>query len=412
MALIGVCALLPYLPFLVIPLFSDDYIQIALGRQYGPAESWGNLANDVLYRCRATSIVITYWMERWAGDGAVAHRAVNIGLHILGAMLVALLGSWRRIGYRISIPAAAFFGLREAHQEAVIWVAALPELLCFVFVMGAVLGWIRYLETRRVQWCAVSVAAFLLGLASKESAAVFPGLALLLWWVEARRWRTPLVWIGAMGVLVAGYGFSIFMAKASHLHLNDGTFTVQLGFVWTMVHSLMRLMWPWGAAALAVLGWGGWQIFRGQVAGAMAWMVVTLLPYSFLTYMDRVPSRHTYLASVGIAVLMGCAWVQLERMGKPGLVRLAMALVLIHNLGYLWTKKYDQYQRRVEPTERFLQYAASSRGPIRITCAPYGFEVFRQAAVIRLGWSPEQVLGAHETSPAGEPADYCDTSKP
>ena len=128
--------------------------------------------------------------------------------------------------------------------------------------------------------------------------------------------------------------------------------------------------------------------------------------------MDRVPSRHTYLASVGISILMGCAWQTIERVSRPAVIGVAMAAVLAHNFGYLWTKKYDQYQRRVEPTERFLRYAQTNNGPVRITCAPYGYEVFRQAAAIRLGWSPEQVLGPHESLPAGEPAEYCDTSKP
>ncbi|MBL8178410.1 MAG: hypothetical protein JNK48_27295 [Bryobacterales bacterium] len=373
---------------------------------------WSNLANDALYRCRATSIVLTYLTDSVAGDGALPHRLVNLGMHVVAAFLVAGLGVWRRIGFRLSVPAAAFFALREAHQEAVIWVAALPEVLAFVFVLAAVLSWIRWLDTRRPLWGAASLVAFVLGLLSKESAAVFPAFAVLIWWLEARNWRAPVAMIALFGVLDALYAYSIFSAKDNHLHLNDGTFTVQLGFLWTMVHSTLRLLWPWGAVALALLAWKGIRIWKSHLAGALVWIVIALLPYSFLTYMDRVPSRHTYLASVGIAVLMGCAWQTVREMRSTAVAAVALAAVLTHNLGYLWTKKYDQYQRRVEPTERFLRYAASNKGPVRITCAPYGYEVFRQAAAIRLGWSPEQVLGPNETPPAGEPAEYCDTSKP
>jgi hypothetical protein len=410
--MIGFCALIPYLPFLLFPLFSDDYIQIALGRQYGPPDQWGSLAQDVLYRWRATSIVITYLTDQLFGDGPVPHRVVNVALHGLAAFLVAALGIWKRVGFRVSIPAAAFFAFREAHQEAVIWVAALPELLCFIFLLAAILAWIRWLDTRRSLWALASCAAFLLGLLSKESAVVFPAFALLIWWLEARSWRTPLLLIAAMLMVDGSYALSIFSAKDNHLHLNDGTFTLQAGFAWTLLHSIFRLLWPWGAIATVLLAWVDFRRWRGHFAAAAVWMALALLPYSFLTYMDRVPSRHTYLASVGVALLMGCAWRTLEQLRRPVIATLALAIVFTGNLGYLWTRKYDQYQRRVEPTEHFLRFAGTQSGPVRIRCAPYGPDVYRQAAAIRLGWPPERVLGPTDASPEREPSNYCDTSKP
>lgn len=345
----------------------------------------------------------------------MAHRMVNLLLHMLSAVLVAGLGIWKRVGFLLSIPAAIFFALREAHQEAVIWVAALPELLAFVFVLLALLAWIRWMDTRRALWGCAAVAAFLLGLLSKESAAVFPAFAFLVWWLDARSWRTPLLVVAAMLAMDGLYAAAIFSAKGTHLHLNDGTFTIQAGFLWTLLRSLLRLMWPWGTVAAVLMVWSGFRPWRGQMAGAFVWMTVALLPYSFLTYMDRVPSRHTYMASVGVALLVGCAWTLIEgvtQAHRPVVTAVVVSALLAHNLGYLWTKKYDQYQRRVEPTERFLRYAEINQGPVRITCAPYGYEVFRQAATIRLGWPPQQVLGPHESLPAGKPADYCDTSKP
>jgi hypothetical protein len=43
-----------------------------------------------------------------------------------------------------------------------------------------------------------------------------------------------------------------------------------------------------------------WQRPAAQrlLYGAATWIAITLLPYSFLTYMPQVPSRHVYLASV------------------------------------------------------------------------------------------------------------------
>ncbi|MEO8130612.1 MAG: glycosyltransferase family 2 protein, partial [Bryobacteraceae bacterium] len=54
-----------YARSLWLPFVSDDYVQIELGRQFGPVSGWGDLLHDALYRCRATSLILTYWTERW-----------------------------------------------------------------------------------------------------------------------------------------------------------------------------------------------------------------------------------------------------------------------------------------------------------------------------------------------------------
>ena len=40
-------------------------------------------------------------------------------------------------------------------------------------------------------------------------------------------------------------------------------------------------------------------------AVALVWMGLALVPYSFLTYSTQIPSRQTYLASAGLALLAG-----------------------------------------------------------------------------------------------------------
>lgn len=46
-------------------------------------------------------------------------------------------------------------------------------------------------------------------------------------------------------------------------------------------------------------------------------MALALLPYVFLTYQTRVPSRHTYLASAGLAMLAGAALHRLAGARPP-----------------------------------------------------------------------------------------------
>ena len=86
-------------------------------------------------------------------------------------------------------------------------------------------------------------------------------------------------------------------------------------------------------------------------------MVVSLLPYSFLTYMPVVPSRHTYLAGVGLSLIVAAGFVALRE--QPGSRRSVVAgvalLILLHNFSYLWIRKQRQYIERAEPTELLVE---------------------------------------------------------
>lgn len=403
LGLLAALAFLAYAPLLPLPLISDDYIQIYLGRQFGPLEGWRALADDVLYRSRATSLLLTYAVDSWFGIDATAHRVLNVLLHIANTGLVLLLGMWPRIGWRVSLPAAAFFAVHEGHQEAVVWSAAMPELLVFLCGLGCLLAWMR----EKPMLAATLYAAALL---SKESAVAILPLVVWYWWQEQGRNRERLPWLAGMAIVSVVYAVGIFAAGRDHLHLNDGTFSMAAPVWWTLPHSIHRLLWIWGWLALALLATA--RAERRIALMGLGWMVVTLLPYSFLTYMDRAPSRHVYLASAGLALVVGAAFAVLqERWGRrahwlPAAVALA---VLAHNVGYLWTKKLDQYERRADVTERFLREAAQHQRSIALTCGAFGVDVYRYAAVLRLGSTPERVSGS---TPAGDAVVYCDSVHP
>jgi hypothetical protein len=403
LGILAALAVLAYAPFLPLPLISDDYLQIYLGRQFGPVEGWRALADDVLYRSRATSLLLTYGVDSWFGIDATAHRLLNLLLHIANTGLVLLLGVWKRIGWRISVPAAAFFAIHEGHQEAVVWSAAMPELLVFLCGVGCVLAWIR----EKPMLAATLYAAALL---SKESAvAVWPLLA-WYWWQEQGRSKERVPWLVGMALVSVVYAAGIFAASRTHLHLNDGTFSLSAPVWWTLPHSMHRLLWIWGWLALALLAMV--RAERRIVVLSLGWIAVTLLPYSFLTYMDRVPSRHIYLASAGLALLVGAAFAVLRERWERRWQWLPVAValgILMQNVGYLWTKKLEQYERRAEVTERFLREAAKHQQPIHLKCAAHGLDVYRYAAMLRLGSSEGRV---RRVAAAGDAVPYCDPVHP
>jgi hypothetical protein len=145
----------------------------------------------------------------------------------------------------------------------------------------------------------------------------------------------------------------------------------------------------------------------------LGWSAITLLPYAFLLYMERVPSRHTYLCSLGLSLMMGYAgaalWERSASSVRPWAMAAVIALVAAQNVGYLWMRKLPSYRLRAETTERFLEFVREQPDkPVRIECAPFPVDVFRYAARVRLGKASSFVLGPKDEGPA---RNWCDGRK-
>lgn len=391
-ALAAACVI-PYLPFLPLPFISDDYLQLTYSRDYISAGGFHNLLGDALYRCRTTSLVLTRGVDAVWGASPVAHRFLSLAVHFACALAVLSLGRWRRIGWRVSVTAAFVFALREGHQEAVIWSAALHDLVVTLFAVLCLLVFALALESRRTRLLWLSFALFVCALYSKESAAALPAMIFAVWWLDGRRWRAPLWLIAAMSAATVLYAAATFAAAGHHLHLNDGTFSWRAPFPLTIALSLWRMLLPWGLLAVAVVVMRDWRF----ALTSLAFAALALAPYGFLTYMNRVPSRHTYWAGVAIALLIGRAFADLPSRRLALVLAVAYAL---HNPLYLWTRKLEQYRLRAQPTEEFLQWAGQGGAPAVLDCAPYRTEVFDSAARVRLGWSRDSVHDKDSHLPA------------
>lgn len=413
-------ALLPYLPFLSLPIISDTYLQIFLARQFGAPDGWADLAADPLYRCRATSLVFTWLIDLAFGASGPAHKLANVAVHVLNVLLVYLLGRWRLIGYRVSFPAALFFAFYEGHQEAIVWVAALPELLMFLFSLVSLHAWIQWsgngFGKAGWRWALAASAGFALALLSKESAvALVPVLAWIAWRQHGASAGAAWWTLGSFAAICCVYSALIFAASREHLHLNDGTFSLRAPVWLVLPNSAARLFWIWGMVALAALAaWRAYRHWARTLEFSALWIVCTLLPYSFLVYMDRVPSRHTYFAAAGLAVIIGMAFATVRSHWRARWVAPALLAVMVaHNCGYLWFRKLGQYEERAAATEHFLEFAREREGELVVRCGgPYGIDVYRYAAAVALGRSPDSVRRWDEGGAVAAADTFCESVHP
>jgi len=390
--LLAAFCVLAYAPALNLPLIEDDYPNIAQAQLFGSYAA--PLANPI-FRLRTTSYWAMLLLWRTFHLTPIAYHATSLALHIANTWLVyfACL-MWPRTR-SAALFAAGFFAVHEGHQEAVMWFSGIAELLQFLFGGLALLCWMR-----GRWWNAAGVAFFALALISKESAVVFLALFLL---TAPGKWR----WIAPYAAVAALALASLATTSSYSFRFSDGSFSLHAPFWVTWPRGLARVLWIWGFVAAAVIAFR-WRDRKLRVTASMAlaWIGIALAPYSFLTYSTQIPSRQTYLASAGLAVLFGLALARLYgEGGTPRKLAAVLALAaLIHNVGYLWTKKRAQFLERAQPTEQLIRLAREKGGPIWVQCFPRPLLIAQEALHLGAGLPPEDIILTEADAAVRKPA--------
>jgi len=442
---IAVLAIVAYLPTLTQPFISDDYPGIRHSLYYGPISGWKDLANDSVERPRATTFILSYAIYHLFGMRPAGFYSANILLHVLNCWLLFAAGRWSAIGYKASFWGAAFFAVYEGHSEAIMWFSACNELLMFLFGFLSFIFWLTFLEreTAKLWRLALSFFFFLPALLSKESSVIFVALfALPLFFPKLRLRQAPYLLPHAL--ICVPYVISIFMTRSQSLRFHNQSFVLSAPFWVTWTKSYGRMLWFWGLTGMvSMFVWsrsarnesrqetkmedGGSKIedvsvrerrfsildLRSLILASVLWMGIGFIPYMFVDYMHRIPSRQTYLASAGLAWLMGAAIIAMkERYAKnyKWAPMIILLVILSHNVVYLWTKKRQQFLKRAEPTERLLSLARSVDGPIYVKCFPANMSSSHaEAALVLILNKPADTLIWNEEEARKRPpaATFC-----
>jgi hypothetical protein len=401
-------AFVAYAPSFSIPLIADDYPNISQALTYGAPDGAGTLLHDAQFRMRATSYWLMYGLWQMAGLTPPVYHAASLLLHVANTWLLFFVAAgWPRMR-PAAFWAAAFFAVHEGHQEAVMWFSAINELLMFFFGMASLWCWRSASAGGKLPWFKelAGVVLFALALLSKESAIFLLPLFVLV--LKSEEWRRRLPRLAPYLVLVMLGVASIAQSRSNSFRFTDGSFSLHAPFWITWPDSFARLLWIWGWPAMLALFVFRDARLRGGAQAALGWIGIALMPYSFLTYSTQIPSRQVYLASAGLALLVGLALAKYESHRFAAAV---FALMLLHNTVYLWTKKRAQFVERAAPTEQLIHFVRRTPGAIWVQCFPLAAITAEEAVRLAAGRSPSDLVWSAGAAREREAASFCYADK-
>lgn len=217
-ALPSLVALACFAPALIASDFIRDDVYFIernplLGSLRGLAELWTTGYCEAVYGAAALVseyrpvLMLSYFLDTWLlGMRPGPLHATNFLLHAANAWLLRrLLTRW--LDGRAAWIAALFFAVMPVHAEAVAGLVNRSELLATCFSLSA---WLLLGDAQpRARQAVLGVAAFGVGLLSKESAIAFPAILAIDDWCSGRlppSGRRRWVWAGMAAVTLAYLG--------------------------------------------------------------------------------------------------------------------------------------------------------------------------------------------------------------
>jgi len=363
-----------YLPSLDYPFVWEDEGAIAAGSLLRPEgetlaafreplhriEHRGASAGQAYYR--PLPVVALSLVDQQLGREPRHFRALTIAA---GALCMAAFGGFAGALFGRAGPAlfaALFAALHPVGIEETVWIAGVPGTLSALFVIAALalaLAATRAAGSRAAtSWAALSAASLVLGLLSKELAAVTPALLLaaLLSLGAGSRGRVAVSLVLAQLLLVAGFFFVLRPAvlgsvlpsippiggsEATQIFSSVASWPRQLAWIFAPLHSSTSdtiniiespasLRFALGAA-LALASLAAWWALRragAKIAAlGLAWIWIGFAPTAgLLPQLHASGERYLFFSAMGAALLLaelGARWLP----GAPPAWRRALAPV-------------------------------------------------------------------------------------
>jgi len=299
---------------------------------------------------RPIQIVVYVAMYRLFRFNPLSFHLLTVLLHVGNTLLVfqlseSLLRHLPRPRLAALI-AAALFAVHPIHDEAVVWVAVMPDLVMTLLALGLLALFIRQEAAPRGKQIVLYAAAFLVAMLTKEtSAAILPLLVSFEWLYLRRTWREVLKNIQLYASLLVTFAVYLAMrlhalgslapAQGGHFSLHGKelalSIVVLMGTYWwkllvpaglSYYHSFSPAIavTPLAILCVAVVGSLVAAVFLLRqkaplISFGLAFIFLPLLPVMNVNGVgpNVFAERYLYLPSVGFVWIAALAWDFLRR---------------------------------------------------------------------------------------------------
>jgi protein O-mannosyl-transferase len=356
----------------------------------------------------------TIWIERRLWEMIpTGYHVINLILHVLEALLI-----WA-ILRKLSIPgaflAALIFTVHPVNVESVAWIAQRRNVVAMLFFLLSILWYLKFLKCAHSRlatklstvhrplhivssfilhpspfnfWYWLSLAAFMLAMLSKGSAAVLPVLLLgILWWLRSlTKWDLlRIVPFFLLAVVLTGVNIW-FQTHGTNIEIRNAGFTERLlgagGVVWFYLYKALlpfdlAFIYPqwhietgnpmWWlplltvVAVTAMLWWfrNGWS---RPVLFAWGFFCVSLLPVmgftdvGFMKY-SLVADHYQHIAIIGVIALAAAGWSIWHKRAQNTAYRAptAVAIMAMGALAFLTWQQSGIYNNAINLYQATLQ---------------------------------------------------------
>ncbi len=271
MAAFALAALLvAYAPAWRVPFLLDDQVAILENTsiQQGPfsAEAWRPPGDGNTVQGRPVLNASFAASHALGGDGPALHRAVNLGIHALNALLLGVLlwlvlrsPRWaRQTGEQAALVAAiaaALWALHPLQTLSVTYVAQRAESLASFFYLATLVSWFSARRSERARTALLCLAATscALGMLTKEIVVTAPFVVFVLDRLLYPGAALPRPFRLALGGLIASWGLLLWMLAANDFARGGSTGTAVITrsqYLLTQLHAIplyvSRIFWPAG----------------------------------------------------------------------------------------------------------------------------------------------------------------------
>ena len=397
-----------YWPILTHPFINyDDDIYVTANARVQSGLNTKSLVWAVISTEQSTWHPLT-WMSHELdcqvyGLHPAGHHFTNLVLHVTNVLLIFIVLSFATQSNTESFVVALLYAIHPLNVESVAWIAERKNVLSTVFFLLAIGAYCLYARKLEKKWYALSLLAFLCGLASKPMVITLPFLFFLLdyWPLQ----RVPNVALHSSSPSTSQCSWSqLLLEKVPFLLLSAGSAIVTVfaqrsggalkslsempfgarveNAVYAYVEYLLKVLWPsslavhyphpdhtlplWKVLSAAVFLAGVsafvWRSAsrRPYLLVGWCWFLGTLVPVIGLIQVGNqaIADRYMYIPIIGLMIML--VWGTSDflqdkidrriRLATAGIIVAALFVVTRHQIGF-WKSSYDLWSHTLQVTK-------------------------------------------------------------